>query len=313
MKPLRCFNCQAFGHHVKKCNAVRYCGKCNSQDHPEKDCQVSEEEYKCHNCLGNHSAWAKDCPKYIVEQKVCDYKVTHDVSFFEARKVVIPKNNKTWAAAVAVKPSISIETQTYLTLDPLREYEYEHIIRQDHLSNEFLFKDKSGDNTREGENSKAYEQNSKPVPPVSSKNDQTELINSDDEDNFPQNQKCHPRTPMRNYTPRHDYSDRTFNFDHSRPNTSRSLPYTETDRRHYNHSDRNFKPYSSNMSRSPPYTEQDKSNSKNRKVMTESENEEEECIQRMVRSQTRDSPQDREFVESMIRKQMRESSHLYKK
>ena len=44
------------------------------------------------------------------------------------------------------------------------------------------------------------------------------------------------------------------------------------------------------MSRSPPYTEQDKRNSKNRKVMTESENEEEEFIKTMMRNQMRNLP-----------------------
>ena len=36
MKPLRCFNCQAFGHHIKKCTKTKQCAKCDSQNHQEK-------------------------------------------------------------------------------------------------------------------------------------------------------------------------------------------------------------------------------------------------------------------------------------
>ena len=75
--------------------------------------------------MGNHTAWSKDCPKYTIEQKVCEYKTKHDVSFFEARQIVIPKGKQTWAA-VAAKPSVTVETQTYISFNPREQYKYHH-------------------------------------------------------------------------------------------------------------------------------------------------------------------------------------------
>ena len=74
-------------------------------------------------------------------------------------------------------------------------------------------------------------------------------MSSDPEDNVTYNKPQYkPPTPMRNYTPR-GYSDRNFNPEYHRPN----------------------------MSRSPPFVEQhDGRQSKNRRMMTESEIEEED-------------------------------------
>ena len=86
MNPLRCFK-KKFGHHVKKCTKNGQCAKCNSSEHTDKDCKVRDEEFNCHNCHGNHTAWSKECPRFIQEQKVCEYKVTHDVSIFKHDKL----------------------------------------------------------------------------------------------------------------------------------------------------------------------------------------------------------------------------------
>ena len=258
MKPLRCFNCQKFGHHVKKCTKTSQCAKCNSSEHTDKDCKAKEEDYNCHNCQGKHTAWSKDCPKFIQEQKVCEYKVVHDVSFFEARQAVLPNNKKSWAA-VAAKPSISIETQTYLSFDTntqtFKNLDYQTTPNEDIINTAFIY-DKSGRDKRD--NKKAYDQNSKPVPRISSYNYQSEQMSSDTDDNANYNlTRNKPHTPMRNYTPRDGHSDRDFNPEFYRPNTSRSPPFRD---------------------------QKDKRKPKNRRVMTESEIEE-EYMQEHVRTE----------------------------
>ena len=268
MKPLRCFNCQAFGHHVKKCNKERHCGKCNSLDHDDKECQSREEGYKCHNCMGNHTAWSKDCPKYSIELKVCEYKTKHDVSFFEARQIVIPKNKPTWAKVAAI-PSVTVETQTYISFDPKEQYKYNHK-NEELITTAFLFDkswqevkdDKNGSDIRE-KDKKAYEKKSKPAPQVST-DYQSDHMSSDTEDYFPNKPQFKPPTPMRNYTPRSDYSDRNFKPEYQRPNMSHSPPFKE------------------------PHERYDERKSKNRRMMTQSEIEEEEWVHEMMRQDMAD-------------------------
>ena len=99
-------------------------------------------------------------------------------------------------------------------------------------------------------------------------------MSSDPEDNVTNNQTYYkPCTPMRNYTPRGGYS-RNFNPDFHRPNA-------------------NFNPefHRPNTSRSAPFEEQNHGRqSKNRRVMTESEIEEEEFIKWGMKEQMKSLP-----------------------
>ena len=83
-------------------------------------------------------------------------------------------------------------------------------------------------------------------------------MSSDTDDNANYNlTRNKPHTPMRNYTPRDGHSDRDFNPEFYRPNTSRSPPFRD---------------------------QKDKRKSKNIRVMTESEIEE-EYMQEHVRTE----------------------------
>ena len=58
--PLRCYNCQVFGHHENKCN----CGEpehCGPSD-------VCDKPAKCVNCSGDHPANSKQCPQWEKEE-----------------------------------------------------------------------------------------------------------------------------------------------------------------------------------------------------------------------------------------------------
>ena len=60
--PLRCFNCQRFGHHESNCPAEQgsVCEKCGpgDKDHESSKCT---KPAKCVNCQGNHLSRSSDC------------------------------------------------------------------------------------------------------------------------------------------------------------------------------------------------------------------------------------------------------------
>ena len=116
--PLRCFKCQDYGHHVTKCQGVSICAKCCALDHVDKDCKKVSLDFLCHNCKGNHPSWSRECQVFIKEKRVCAIKVHNDISYFEARKLVMGKKDNSYADAAAPQ-TFSIATQTVFSLGPL--------------------------------------------------------------------------------------------------------------------------------------------------------------------------------------------------
>jgi hypothetical protein len=66
-RPLRCFNCQRYGHVASVCRSQRRCCRCGSSDelHPKK-CITPPS---CCNCSGEHPANHRDCPDYTKRLK----------------------------------------------------------------------------------------------------------------------------------------------------------------------------------------------------------------------------------------------------
>ena len=59
--PLRCYNCQVFGHHENKCGRLAVCCNCDQPEHcAPGQCDKSA---KCVNCSGDHPANSKQCPQ----------------------------------------------------------------------------------------------------------------------------------------------------------------------------------------------------------------------------------------------------------
>ena len=86
--PLRCFNCQKFGHHESNCPAdlgsvCEKCGKGN-HDHLTSQCQNTA---KCVNCGENHMSRSSDCDVWKKEKEVMKIKVTQRLTYPEARKI----------------------------------------------------------------------------------------------------------------------------------------------------------------------------------------------------------------------------------
>jgi hypothetical protein len=87
---MRCFKCQLFGHHQGYCKRDAVCNKCGKQDHDDKTCT---QDPCCVNFKGSHPAYSKDCPKWKEEKEICRIKVMSNVSFKEARQIVLEQKN----------------------------------------------------------------------------------------------------------------------------------------------------------------------------------------------------------------------------
>ena len=72
--PLRCYNCQMFGHAAAGCNRPRVCLHC-SGNHNVVDCPNSNA--RCANCKGEHKASSTDCPIYRKYSELVDKKQPH--------------------------------------------------------------------------------------------------------------------------------------------------------------------------------------------------------------------------------------------
>ena len=92
--PLRCYNCQKYGHGSSNCRGTATCFNCGSQDHTS-DCNMPS---CCINCKGSHAASSKQCQKWLEEKEIVAIKVREGISFPEARQ----RFNTTRRAAAAM-------------------------------------------------------------------------------------------------------------------------------------------------------------------------------------------------------------------
>ena len=130
--PLRCFQCQRFGHHRANCRRKEVCARCGTEGHGDRGC---EEPARCVNCKGNHSAFSRECPQWKKEQEIQRVRTHNNLTFPETRmrveaaeyrppttrtfsqvvgQVAAAKNNRTigvqttitWPDGVGIKPSM---------------------------------------------------------------------------------------------------------------------------------------------------------------------------------------------------------------
>ena len=97
--PLRCFQCQKFGHSKKWCKNQLACWKCGSEGHDGSDC--TSETVCCLNCKGDHFASSKSCPVWIQEKEIQRVKTEKSLSYGEARKLVVPPSSPSVTASYA--------------------------------------------------------------------------------------------------------------------------------------------------------------------------------------------------------------------
>jgi len=112
--PLRCFNCQKYGHSSRACKSTALCVHCVKSGHESAQCKNHQ---KCINCKGDHSASSRECPKWKLEKRVQQIKVERGISFPDARKVVLSEHSantssKRTAASVVSSATIKTTQQT---------------------------------------------------------------------------------------------------------------------------------------------------------------------------------------------------------
>uniref|UniRef100_UPI003AF53F94 hypothetical protein n=1 Tax=Thiolapillus sp. TaxID=2017437 RepID=UPI003AF53F94 len=98
--PLRCFNCNKFGHTSQRCRTTAKCQRCGKDKHEEQ----CEGPLICSNCKGPHAVSAKDCPVWKKEKEIQRIRVEKRISFPEARQLVeatFPSNGFIAAASFA--------------------------------------------------------------------------------------------------------------------------------------------------------------------------------------------------------------------
>lgn len=83
--PLRCYNCQRFGHVAGSCRGKRRCMKCG-EDHDIKACKAVVP--KCSNCGGDHIAAFRGCEYFSKAKQIQDVSIQQKISYAEAVKKV---------------------------------------------------------------------------------------------------------------------------------------------------------------------------------------------------------------------------------
>jgi hypothetical protein len=83
--PLRCYQCQKFGHGKNSCRRAAVCAKCGQEGHEDTSCQ---NPVHCANCSGSHAAFSKQCPVWAKQRDITKIKYEKNISFFEAKQLV---------------------------------------------------------------------------------------------------------------------------------------------------------------------------------------------------------------------------------
>ena len=84
--PLRCYQCQVFGHHEDYCMKKPICVNCGGERHCNDD-RNCKNTAKCVNCNGNHPVFSRDCPTWKKEKAILKVKYEKSITFPEARKI----------------------------------------------------------------------------------------------------------------------------------------------------------------------------------------------------------------------------------
>lgn len=83
--PLRCYNCQRYGHVAAACGGKKRCGKCGGS-HDFIQCKA--DIVKCCNCGGNHVSSFRGCEHHVRAVGVEKLRVEGKISYADALKKV---------------------------------------------------------------------------------------------------------------------------------------------------------------------------------------------------------------------------------
>ena len=102
-EPIRCYNCQKYGHKSNNCNSKIKCPIC-SKNHSYEKCESrnnnnNERRAVCPNCREGHPASYKGCRVYQEAKSIKRIQVTNSLSYAEAVKSL--RNKKTLEINIA--------------------------------------------------------------------------------------------------------------------------------------------------------------------------------------------------------------------
>ena len=97
--PLRCDNCQKYGHHKDNCRGRKVCGKCAQQD-PDHHIDNCNNPYKCANYGGDHPVYARSYGSWKLEKEILGIKHKNNIPFKEAQKMIVGSKTTTYSQAV---------------------------------------------------------------------------------------------------------------------------------------------------------------------------------------------------------------------
>ena len=99
--PLRCFNCQRFGHHENNCSEDpgSVCENCGADGHAHHTSQCKNPT-KCINCGKDHSPKSNICEVWLKEKAIMKLKVTNNIIYLEAKKLHENKPETTFSKIV---------------------------------------------------------------------------------------------------------------------------------------------------------------------------------------------------------------------
>ena len=86
--PLRCFNCQRFGHHESNCpvDIGSVCEKCGTGGHDDHTSSCKNKP-KCVNCGKEHISRSNICEIWKKEKEIMKPKATKHITYLEAKKL----------------------------------------------------------------------------------------------------------------------------------------------------------------------------------------------------------------------------------
>lgn len=112
--PLRCFQCQKFGHHENNCKNHPVCAKCSEKTPHHED--LCTGQVKCANCSEAHRASSNQCSVWKREKEITRVRFTNNVSYHEARRIVENIPVQTYSnivkSALSTKKDASTQTCT---------------------------------------------------------------------------------------------------------------------------------------------------------------------------------------------------------
>ncbi|GBM58373.1 hypothetical protein AVEN_230548-1 [Araneus ventricosus] len=100
------------------CRGKETCGRCSEIGHNSKSCTSTP---KCSNCKAEHPSYSRKCPRWVEEKEIQTIKVTQNISFAEARKIVTsrtPTVGVSYSSMASICPHCKNRTSTQAEAPP---------------------------------------------------------------------------------------------------------------------------------------------------------------------------------------------------